>query len=322
MRILILGGAGFVGSNLVRRCLMEPKAEVTVVDSLDPHFHSSRDNLWDVWDQIRFVQGDLRDEGLLSELIQDQEVIFNSAAQPSHTLSLQNPLLDAEINCIGNLKLLEAARRHNPSAVIVYPSSSTVIGRVHEETVDENQREEPLEIYSANKGAAEKYYQIYHALYGLKTVVLRFANLYGPYGKGRPEFGFINYFIHRAWTHQEIQLFGDGSQIRNVMYVEDAAEILWRAACDNRLYGKLFLATGSDHLSVAEIAKTIVAVFERGKVTHVEWPTERRRIEIGSARFSSDELRKITGWQARFDFVSGLKRTREVMEECLQGVKP
>src|SRR5581483_10410049 len=106
-----------------------------------------------------------------------------------------------------------------------------------DEVVNETHGEKPLDIYSANKGVVEKYHRIYHRVHDLKTVVLRFANLYGPYGKGHQEFGFINYFIHQAWTGQEIKIFGPGTQIRNVLYVEDATDVLWRAAQEPRLFG-------------------------------------------------------------------------------------
>src|ERR1043165_261146 len=235
MRILVIGGAGFLGANLVRRCLAEPGVEVTVMDSLDPHLRSTTTNLQEVWDRIHFARCDLRDEHLLSELVQNQDVIFNCAAQTSHPLSIQYPLLDADINCVGNLKLLEAVRLLNRKAVLVYTSSSTVIGKAEGAVIDENHGEKPLEIYSANKGVAEKYYRIYHTVHDLNTVVLRFANLFGPYGKGYPEFGFVNYFIHLAWQNQEINLFGAGGQTRNILYVDDATDILWRAARDQRM---------------------------------------------------------------------------------------
>ena len=157
-RVLIIGGAGFLGSNLVRACLKDSDTKVTVLDSLDPHFLSTRESLCDVEDSIRFIQGDLLNEALLSELVKGQDVIFNCAAQTSHPLSIREPLLDVQINCIGNLKLLEAVRRFNPEAKVIYPSSSTVIGKALLETVDEDHWERPLEIYSANKSAAEKYY--------------------------------------------------------------------------------------------------------------------------------------------------------------------
>ena len=181
MKILIVGGAGFVGANLVRRCLQEETNQLTVVDFLEPRLHASTVHLSEVWDQIRFVKGSICDESLIAAVVQGQDIIFNCAAQTSHPLSLRDPLFDAEINCLGNLKLLEAVRLLNPEAVVVYPSSSTVIGKAVGETVDETHGEKPLDLYSANKGVAEKYYRIYHRVHDLKTVVLRFANLYGPY---------------------------------------------------------------------------------------------------------------------------------------------
>ena len=314
MKILVIGGAGFLGANLVRRCLAEPNAKVTVMDSLDPHLRSTTKNLQEVWDRIHFARCDLRDEHLLSELVQDQDVIFNCAAQTSHPLSIQYPLLDADINCAGNLKLLEAVRLLNRRAVVVYTSSSTVIGKAEQTVVDETHSEKPLEIYSANKGVAEKYYRNYHTLHDLKTVVLRFANLYGPYGKGFPEFGFVNYFVHLAWHNEEIKIFGNGKQTRNVLYVDDATELLWRAANNDRLIGETYLATGDEHLSVREIAETIVSVFGRGSVTHIDWPDERRRIEIDHIKFSSERLRSLTGWRPRYDFSSALNELKAVLE--------
>lgn len=314
MKILVIGGAGFLGANLVRRCLCEPSVEVTVLDSLDPHLYGTTRNLSEVWERINFVRGDLRDETLLANIVQGRDVIFNCAAQTSHPLSIQYPLLDAEINCLGNLKLLEAVRLLNREAMVIYTSSSTVIGKALHEIVDEDHWERPLEIYSANKGVAEKYYRIYHTIHDLNTVVLRFANLYGPYGKGYPEFGFINYFIHLAWNHQEIRIFGSGAQTRNVMYVDDATDILWQIAQRKVLAGETYFATGEEHLSVAEIAGTIVSVFKRGKVTHIEWPEDRRRIEIENVRFSSARLQSAVDWKPRCNFVAGLEKTKKILE--------
>lgn len=314
MKILIIGGAGFLGSNLVRRCLSEPFVELAVMDSLDPHLYSTTGNLVDVWDKIKFIRGDLRDETLLANIVQGQDVIFNCAAQTSHPLSIQYPLLDAEINCLGNLKLLEAVRQLNKQVMVIYTSSSTVIGKALHEVVDEDHWERPLEIYSANKGVAEKYYRIYHTIHDLNTVVLRFANLYGPYGKGYPEFGFINYFIHLAWQNQEIKIFGSGEQTRNVMYVDDATDILWRIASKKELAGETYFATGMEHLSVAEIADKIVSVLGRGKVMHIEWPEDRRRIEVEDVKFSSARLQFAVNWKPNCNFESGLKKTKEILE--------
>lgn len=311
MKILVAGGAGFVGANLVRRCLGEPGAEVTVLDSLDSHFQSTTECLRDVWDRINFVQGDLRDDDLLADLVKHQETIFNCAGQTSHPRSLLNPVLDVELNCLASIKLLEAAREHNSNATLVFASSSTVVGKTDADAVDENQGERPLDIYSANKGAAEKYYQVYHSAHDLRTACIRLPNLYGPFGKVDSQFGFINYFISRAIAGDTLPIFGDGHQKRNVLYVEDAAEIMWCAATDERLSGSIYSAAGDEHLPVLSIAEAIVEVFGKGSIEHVEWPDDRRRMEIGDARISSERLRTITGWRPRHDLRSGLEKTRD-----------
>src|SRR5436853_60846 len=104
MNILVVGGAGFLGANLVRRCLRDPANRVTVLDSLEPHLRASTAPLRAVWSRIQFVRGSLSDEPLLAQVVQGQDVIFNCAAQTSHPLSIQLPLMDAEINCLGTLR--------------------------------------------------------------------------------------------------------------------------------------------------------------------------------------------------------------------------
>lgn len=319
MNVLVVGGAGFVGANMVRRCLAEDGCQVTVLDSLDGHFRSSIASLKTVWDQIRFVRGDLRDETLLAEVVQEQDVIFNCAAQTSHPLSMQFPLLDAEINCLGNLKLLEAVRLLNPAATVVYVSSSTVTGRARQPVVDESHPEQPLEIYSANKGVAEKYHHIYHSMHGLRTVVIRLANIFGPYGKGFAEFGFINYFIDQAWKQQAIRIFGSGAQTRNVLYVDDATELLWQAAQAPLLVGQTFLGTSEEHRSVWEIAQEITRTLGRGTVEQMPWPEERRRMEVDAVRYSSQRLQQLIPWRPADDLASGLCKVKAHLEQAEAG---
>ncbi|MCI0391355.1 MAG: NAD-dependent epimerase/dehydratase family protein [Acidobacteria bacterium] len=316
MKILIIGGAGFLGSNLVRRCLAEKGTQVTVIDSLDPLFRSDIKRLRDVWERINFIQGDLRNKSLMAAAVEGQDVIFNCAAQTSHPLSLTSPLLDAEVNCLGVLTLLEAVRARNKQAIVVYPSSSTVVGAAPDVTVDEDHGERPFDIYSANKAAAEKYHLIYHRVHDLRTVTLRFANLYGPYGKAEPEFGFVNHFIHLAWQGKVITVYGTGRQKRNVMFVDDAVEILYQSAFNPRLHGQVLFATHEEHFAVAEIAGKIVETFGRGRVVNVEWPDIRRRIEIDDVNISSARLRGLAGWRPRYFFAEGVLKTKEIMEKA------
>ena len=313
MNILILGGAGFLGSNLVRRCLRERDSKVTVVDSLEPCLKSTVDNLKDVWKFIKFIHGDIRNPSLMKEVVQGQDIIFNCAAQTSHPLSLDNPVFDAEINCLGNLIFLESVKKYNKNALIIYTSSSTVIGKAFGEIVTESHGELPLDIYSANKGVVEKYCYIYNKVYDLSTISLRFANLYGPYGKGYPEFGFMNYFITLAHNNKDITIYGDGKQVRNVMYVEDAADLLFSCIFHKELFGNIYFAVHKEHYSVMEIAQAIVSVFKRGKIVQVDWPEIRQRIEIDNVIISGAKLFYELKWEPKYSLREGLLRTKEVL---------
>ncbi|MBL7084174.1 MAG: NAD-dependent epimerase/dehydratase family protein [Candidatus Aminicenantes bacterium] len=315
-----MGGAGFLGSNLVRRCLSDDKNRVTVVDSLDPRLKSSIENLQEVRVSIEFIEGDIRDSSLMESVVEGKEVIFNCAGQTSHPISLSDPLFDVEINCAGNLRVLEAVRKCNKDARIIYTSSSTVIGKAMGDTITETHSEYPLDIYSANKCVAEKYYYIYHKVHGLKTLSLRFANLYGPYGKGYPEFGFINYFIWLAANNQEISIFGDGSQTRNVMYVEDVTDLLYNCVFHDSLYGDVYFAVHKEHYSVLDIAREIVSVFGTGRLSKKRWPRVRKRIEIGDAIISGAKLYYETQWEPKFNLREGLIKTKQIMERSPEGI--
>lgn len=310
--ILILGGAGFLGANLVRRCLQEPGVNITVVDSLDQAFKSSLSSLEEVADKIKFIQGDIRDDKLLKEIIPNQDIIFNCAAQTSHPQSLKDAIFDTEINCIATLKVLTTIKDLNPEAVIVYPSTSTVVGKA-KTFIDENHFEKPLEIYSANKGVAEKYHQIFHTMHNIKTVVLRFGNLLGPFGKNHPDFGFINYFINQVAEGKRITIFGEGQQKRNPMFVDDATEIMWRAAHDQRLIGGVYFAAHNEHHSVRDIAFAIVKVFNGQDPEFIPWPDMRKLIEVDNVNISSVRLYLLTGWQPKFSLTEGLKITKQRM---------
>jgi UDP-glucose 4-epimerase len=308
-RALIIGGAGFLGTNLAHRLCGE--YEVTVVDSLDPKLRGSTAGLRTIEDRIRFIQADMRDAAAMREAVAGQQVIFNCAGQTSHPISMREPTYDAELNCIGHLTVLEAMREMNRDAVIVYTSTSTVTGKATTE-IDETHAELPLDIYSANKLAAEKYYRIYHTAHGLKTIALRFANLYGPFGKGFPEFGFVNYFISLAASGQQIKIFGEGQQTRNLLFARDACEAMIAASRESRLYGQAMFATHDEHLSVREIARAVVETFG-GSVTHVEWPEDRKRIEVDDVHISSARLRSVTSWRPQTSFRDGLAITKRVM---------
>ncbi len=313
MRILITGGAGFLGTHLVRHCLQKPGSEITVLDSLEWPSGTLPKNLQPFWDRIHYVRGSVCNNKLLKEFIPYQDIIFHCAGQTSHIISIQDPKTDAEANAESTLKILEAMRFFNREAVLVYPSTTSVIGIPEKERVDESHPRKPLDIYSIHKALSERYCLSYSAYHGIRAVILRFANLYGPYGKTQPEYGFINHFIHQAMSGSPIEIFGPGDQIRNVTYVEDAADIMFRAAYEFSLWGDSWFATSPYYHSIREIADSIVSVFRNGSITHIEWPEERKRIEVGSVRFSSEALGAVLKSVAPTDFFQGLQKTAEAL---------
>jgi len=315
MNILILGGAGFVGNNLVRYYLKKTGSKITVVDSLDNRLKSDITNLNPILNKIKFIKGDILDRKLMENAVKNQHIIINCAGQTSHPLSLQDPAYDIKINCLGNISVLEAVRKINPTTKLIYISSSTIIGKATNENVDETHQELPLDIYSANKGVAEKYYYIYHKVYGLKTLSLRFANLYGAYGKGYSEFGFINYFISLAQQSKPIPIFGDGKQIRNVMYVEDLCELIFRCSSKSDLFGKVFFAVHQEHYSIKQIAQAIINTFRKGQIIISPWPEVRKKIEIDNVIINGKRLYDKLKWKPRYNLSEGLKRTKAILEK-------
>lgn len=314
MNILILGGAGFLGNSLVRRCLQDEGNNITVVDSLELVLKSNIDNLKDVMSSIRFIKGDIRSKSLMKKVVKNQDVIFNCAAQTSHPISMEDPIFDVKINCIGNLILLESIRKYNKRAKVIYVSTSSVVGKAHARVINEKHLDNPRDIYSANKGVAEKYYSIYHNVYGLQTLSLRFANLYGPYGKESPEFGFINHFIGLASKNKTITIYGRGKQKRNVMYIEDAADLLYECSKYTSLFkGEMYFAAHREHYSVVDIAKEVVKIFGKGKVSTIKWPAVRKEIEIKSVKISGAKLYRKLKWHPAYTFKKGLRKTKETM---------
>jgi UDP-glucose 4-epimerase len=188
--------------------------------------------------------------------------------------------------------------------------------------VTETHPEFPVDIYSANKTAAEKYTLVYGNAYGMRTTVVRLANTYGPRSNIRsPDFGFMNYFIGLALQGKPMRVFGTGAQIRNVNYVDDVVDALVRAGLSDRTDHEVYFAVSDEHLSVAAIAEAI-ARHVGGCVEYVEWPRDREGIEIGDARISNAKIREHLGWTPRHDIASGLAATAAYFRSCLNRYLP
>jgi len=316
-KVLITGGLGFIGSNLAHACLSRG-AEVTIYDCLDPRSGGNMHNIDDIRDSTRVILNDVRNFEGVSAGVLKQDVLFNCAAYTSHPNSMREPLIDIDVNCKGVINLLEAARRFNPGLKIVHVGTSTQNGKMLTNPIDETHAEFPVDIYSANKSASEKYVLIYGNAYGMKTTVVRLANVFGPRANIKsPDFGFMNYFIGLALQDKELTVFGKGTQLRNVCYVDDAVVALIAASQRQESNGQVFFAVGDRHYDVAEITRKITEHIG-GRVRLMNWPADRETIEIGDAVISNRKAKDVLNWSPLIDLSGGLILTKDYYQTRLE----
>ena len=315
--VLVTGGLGFIGSNVVHRCL-ELGAAVTIYDVLDPRSGGNMYNVRDIENDVKIILNDIRAFEGVSAVIRGQDYLFNCAAYTSHPNSMREPLIDIDVNCKGVINVLEAVRRFNRDCKVIHVGTSTQIGRMVINPVTEEHPEFPVDIYSANKSASEKYVLVYGSAYKLKTTTVRLANVFGPRSNIRsPDFGFMNYFVGLGLQNKTITVFGEGRQLRTITYIDDVVEALICAALSDEANGQVFFAVGDTQSSVFEIATAIVEVIG-GKLQLVEWPRDREAIEIGDAVISNAKIRARLGWQAQIDLRKGLALTADYFRPLLR----
>jgi len=223
-RALVIGGLGYIGRHVTER-LRTGGAEVTVVTrQLAPHRDAAA-HLTAAG--VRVLEGDLRDIDAMRGAVAGQDVVFNLAGQSGAVRSMDDPATDLDVNCRGNLVLLEALRLEGPEATLVFVSSRLSYGKAGPAPVGEEQHTDPLCIHAVHKLAAEQYLRVYGHTYGLKYSIARLTN---PYGPGQPSsrtaYGVVNHLIHLALAGEALPIYGDGSQQRDYVYIDDAVDAL------------------------------------------------------------------------------------------------
>jgi UDP-glucose 4-epimerase len=324
-KVLITGGLGFIGSNLAHQ-LVELGARVLLVDSMIPDYGGNFFNIRGIEDLVRVNVADIRQESTMNYLVRDRAVIFNLAGQVSHIDSMRDPYTDLEINCRSQLSILEACRRHNPEVRIVFAGTRQVYGKPDVLPVTERHLVRPTDVNGINKAAGENYHLVYSHVFGLRASSLRLTNVYGPRQLVRHNRqGFIGWFIRTAVEDGEIQIYGDGSQLRDFVYVDDAADAFLRAGATDACVGQVFNVGGTSPVSHRDLAAMLIEAAGAGRVTFVEWPPEKQAIDIGSFYADSSRFRDTVGWEPQIPLRVGLERTvafyREHLEHYLNPVR-
>lgn len=307
-KVLILGGLGFIGTHLGRE-LLRQGAQVTLVDNFLPDHGANPFHLTQM-PEAQFHCGDIRSPDAMNQLVQGQDVIFNLAAQTSHSDSMSAPFLDLDINARGNLVVLEACRHHNPGADIVFVGTRAYYGAPEQLPVSEQAGLNPLDIYSVNRYAAEQYHLIYHRHYGLKTRSLRIGNIFGPYAQmAHPKYNVLNFFVRLALEDQPITLYGGGPQKRDYLYVKDAIQALLRAGLTPNSIGQTInIGSGVAH-SLYDLVHMLVKQAGSGQVITSDWPPGTQNFDVGDFVMDISLAHALLGWNPQFTLEQGFQET-------------
>ncbi len=302
---LVTGGAGFIGSNLVR-ALLERGKSVRVLDNFSTGRH---DNVAEIKDDIDLQVGDLRDPDALFNACLGVQAIFHFGALPSVARSVQDPLSTHEVNVSGTLNLLLAAREAGVERFVL-SSSSSVYGNTPVLPKQEDMRPEPLSPYALSKLAGEHYARIFTELYGLKTFSLRYFNVFGPRQDPASHYAaVIPLFINAFKQDQPPTIHGDGEQTRDFTFVDDvvAGNLCCLEAGDEAAGGVFNLAWGN-RLSIKDLANQIGSLMNK-EIAPVHEPS--REGDVRDSQADSSRARTLLNWEPRVELQEGLSRTIE-----------
>lgn len=250
MKVLITGGAGFIGSNIVKQMLTDGH-EVTVLDNLMSGYRSNLDP----FPEARFIEGDIRDESAVADAIQGCEVVFHLAASVGNKRSIDYPLIDAEINVMGTLKVLEAARRAGVRK-IVSSSSAGIFGELKTLPIKEDHAVEPDTPYGSTKLCMEKLCLAYAKLYDIEAVCLRYFNVYGPNQRFDAYGNVIPIFAFKMLRDEPLTIFGDGEQTRDFINVSDVVQANIKAAMSRGVSGAFNTGSG-ERITINHLASLL-----------------------------------------------------------------
>lgn len=316
-KVLITGGLGFIGSSLALR-LVEKGAEVTLVDSLIPEYGGNLFNIGQVKDRVTINISDVRDRSSINYLVKEKDYLFNLAGTLSHIDSMRDPFTDLEINCVSQLRILEACRENNPGLKIVFAGTRGQYGRAQYHPVDENHPLHPTDVNGINNNAGENYHLLYNDIYGIRACSLRLTNTYGPrHQMKHPRQGVLNWFVRQIIDGQKIRIYGTGSQVRDTNYIDDVVDAMLLAMTTEATNGQVF-NLGGVPLSLVEFVETLVNVNGGGDYELVPFPGELKEIEIGDYIASYDKFQRVTGWRPKVSLADGLRASLDFYKKHKQ----
>ncbi len=308
MNILITGGCGFIGANLVRY-LADKDYKMKILDNLSA---GKKENLLSVADPLEVILGDIREWNTVSQAVEDIDVIVHLAAHTSVVESLQSPKEDWDINAVGTFNLLEACRQKGVKR-FVFASSNAALGE-QASPIDETKVPQPLSPYGASKLAGEALCSSYYHSFGLKTISLRFANCYGPYSDHKTSV--VAKFMKWAREGKSLIIYGDGNQTRDFIHVDDVCQAIYLSlTASDPACGEVFqIATGSE-TAINELAEMIKGL-AWGNIQVVHEPERRGEIRRNYSEIS--KARAKLGFEPNIKLSKGLEKLWACHSKAIQ----
>lgn len=310
-KILITGGLGFIGSNLAHK-LVELGANITVVDNLNPRYGGNIFNIDGIIDKIQFIINDIRNTEIIFPLIEKSDIIFHLAAQVSYIDSLNIPMEDADLNALTTLTILEGSRKLNPRAKIVYSSSRMVYGKTNNVLLNETSHTNPLSLYGIHKLTSEKYLQLYNKDFGIPFTILRLTNPYGPRQQMKhSKYSLIGWFIRQAMENKVIQIYGEGHQLRDYIYVDDIVDAMLYCTANEQANGEIINVGSGISSKFCEMVSKVLEIVKCGRMEYIPWPNNYEKLETGDVSLDLSKLKELTSWMPKITLDEGIFKTFE-----------
>lgn len=307
--VLVTGGLGFVGSNLAAR-LVDCGAHVLLMDAMIPGLGGNLFNVDPIRDKVVVNFSDIRDEHSMNYVVRGKDFIFHLAGQNDHVLSLTDPYSDIDINIKGSVVLLEACRKFNPEARLVYTGTRGEYGSVAKLPASEDAPINPKGLYELSSLTSQKIFKIYHDNHGISSVTLRLTNIYGERAQMlHSRFGVANWFIRQAIDGKTISVFGDGQILRDFLYVQDCVDAILMAASSEQAYGEVLNVGDDTASSFLELAKVTIEEAGSGDWEFAPFTPERAAQEPGDFYSDISKIRRIVGWEPTTSLRAGVKQT-------------
>ena len=303
-----------IGSNLAH-ALAAAGAKVTLLNTSAGNAF----NIQDIKQKVTLALADVADKKALEQHIRNKDIIFHLAAKVSpFTTDFNEILEDMNVTRTSNILLLEAVRKHNDRALVVFSGSRMEYGRLIRIPAAESTRLEPTSFYGIDKAAAEKYYMLYNKTYGIPTISFRITNPYGPRSQMRSSsFNIVNWFIRKALDNEQLTIYGDGNQLRDYIYVEDLAGAMLIAASHKKAVGDVFNLGSGTATRFKDMAAMIVQQAGSGSIAHLPYPEQYQKAETGDFVADIKKIRKL-GWQPTTALQAGIKKTVEFYRQHRQ----